>query len=209
MVQVNDGEPGKFRATFEDKILMSDIVSCRVWVPVEVQKFYNPVMSLLHTTSAADGVSSAWQGMRSIAEIRKSQQIPIPVNKDSLYKPVARQPIEFRKMVVPKKLQEALPFASKPKQQSKMNRQSYTAKRQVVVDPEDRKKRAAIQMLSTIRADKDLKRHDRQKERKDAKQKEVELSQRKFESVHKDEKRKRYRDDGKDRVRAETKKSRR
>jgi ribosome biogenesis protein BMS1 len=55
---VREGDAGTFRATFEDKILMSDIVTCRLWVPVEVKKFYNPVMSMLE----ANGPES-WTGM--------------------------------------------------------------------------------------------------------------------------------------------------
>ena len=93
---VNDGPPGRFRATFEDKVLMSDIVSCRLWVNVEPKQFYNPVTSLLAAT---------WRGMKNTAMIRREQSIPIPVNKDSLYKPVERQAREFKKLTIPKKLQ--------------------------------------------------------------------------------------------------------
>ena len=152
---MNKDEPGSFRATFEDKILMSDIVICRLWVQVNPAKFYNPVTSLLGdgvasgpskpepTGGAAadadnealedgededaaeeeeeeeevDGLSededeedgedgededdedeqeeeeeeeAAWSGMRSVAELRRAAQVPVPVNKDSLYKPVTR-----------------------------------------------------------------------------------------------------------------------
>jgi ribosome biogenesis protein BMS1 len=37
------GPEGSFRAAFEDKILMSDIVFCRTWVKVEIPKFYRLV----------------------------------------------------------------------------------------------------------------------------------------------------------------------
>ncbi|KAL4425893.1 hypothetical protein ABPG75_009909 [Micractinium tetrahymenae] len=38
---------GAFRATFEDKPLMSDIIFLRAWVQVDLPKFYNPVTNLL------------------------------------------------------------------------------------------------------------------------------------------------------------------
>jgi ribosome biogenesis protein BMS1 len=65
---IKEGGGGAFRASFEDKIVMSDLIICRLWVPVELKKFYNPVMSLLASTRTSDGniisKSDAWQGMR-------------------------------------------------------------------------------------------------------------------------------------------------
>merc|ERR1719476_696840 len=41
-----DGTQGCFRASFEDRILMSDIVVCKCWVKVQPKEFYHPSMDL-------------------------------------------------------------------------------------------------------------------------------------------------------------------
>lgn len=41
------GADGSFRASFEDKPLMSDTVFLRAWVAVDLPRFYNPVTNLL------------------------------------------------------------------------------------------------------------------------------------------------------------------
>ena len=38
-------EEGTFRASFEDKLLLSDIVFLRGWVRVDIPRYYNPVTS--------------------------------------------------------------------------------------------------------------------------------------------------------------------
>ena len=41
---VKEGSDGTFRAVFEDKIIMSDLVVCRTWINVELDKFLNPIL---------------------------------------------------------------------------------------------------------------------------------------------------------------------
>jgi len=218
---VRGGEPGKFRATFEDKILMSDIVTCRLWVPVEVKDFYNPMLSLLSgdtTTSQqevkgtdaltasrsdASGPSATAVGlMRTVSEIRKDDKIPIPLNKDSLYKPITRVAREFQKLRVPTKLQDQLPFKSKPKlaPASKGKNATYMSRRAVVLEPEDRNKRAAVQMLATISADKKAKRNQAQALRSEKQAKALQQNVEKFAAVTKEERKRKYRDEGKERA---------
>ena len=74
------GKEGSVRCTFEDKILMSDIVFLRAWTKVDIPKFFNPVTTLLQAKD------SEWKGMKTVRELRKLQKLSIPVNSDSLYK---------------------------------------------------------------------------------------------------------------------------
>ena len=123
---LREGQPGSFRATFEDKILKSDIVFCRTWMPVEIKKYYNPVTSLL----SKDGVDG-WRGMKTKAELQVETNTPIQVNPDSIYKPIVRPERKFAKLHVPKAVEAALPYANKPKLDKKHKKNSYVARRAV------------------------------------------------------------------------------
>lgn len=50
------GTDGTFRATFEDKILFSDIIFCRTWTQVDPVQYYNPVTTLLTEDHSWAGV---------------------------------------------------------------------------------------------------------------------------------------------------------
>lgn len=71
---------GCFRATFEDKILMSDIIFLRAWYQIKPRQYYNPVGSLL----LAD--KSSWRGMRLTGEVRRDEMLKTPTDVNSLYK---------------------------------------------------------------------------------------------------------------------------
>lgn len=102
---------GCFRATFEDKILLSDIVFCRTWYKVDVPKFYNPVTSLLLPTEE----KNRWQGMKTTGQLKREKNIRMPANTDSMYTPVEREEKVFKPLVIPRTLQKELPYKNKPK----------------------------------------------------------------------------------------------
>ena len=53
--------------------------------------------------------------LRTTRELRQQEHIPVPVNPDSLYKPIERQERVMPAIHIPAKLQKALPFADQLK----------------------------------------------------------------------------------------------
>ncbi|KAK1745576.1 ribosomal biogenesis protein BMS1 [Skeletonema marinoi] len=189
---LREGQPGSFRATFEDKILLSDIVFCRTWVPVEIKQYYNPVTSLL-CKSGAEG----WRAMKPKAQLHVETETPIEVNPDSIYKPIERKERTFNKLRVPKSVESNLPFKSKHKDDTKRKKKSYASKRAVVMDAEEKKKYTFVQAVNTIRNKKKAKRRVKNAERRDAKAKEQAKSDERLDAARKARKRAQHRSDGK------------
>ena len=139
-----EGE-GAFRATFEDKILMSDIVFVKTWFNVEVPKFYALVTNLLQPLEDR----TSWKGMRTVGEIKREANIKNEVNKDSLYKEVKREAKVFKPLQIPRNLQADLPYNFKPKFISKGHDASKD-RVAVVLDHKERKIQNAFKMLREI-----------------------------------------------------------
>lgn len=194
---------GHFRATFEDKVLMSDIVFLRAWYPVKPHKFYNPVTNLLDTTEAEDQ-RDGWKGMRLTGEVRREKGLPTPQQKNSVYRPVERPIRHFNPLRVPRQLAADLPFRSQITQMRPRKHQTYLQKRAVVLDGEEKRARDLMQKLLTLRKEKEEKRRVAQEGRKQGYRKKVAENE-----VKKGEREKRERDEywrreGKKRKRDET-----
>lgn len=159
---------GHFRATFEDKILMSDIVFLRAWYPIKPHRFYNPVTNLLVPPSAEDtGESTGWKGMRLTGQVRHEQNLPTPADKNSAYRKIERETRHFNPLRVPKKLAADLPFKSQIAAMKPQSKQTYLQKRAVVVKGEEKKARALMAQVMTLRNDKVEKRRAAQEKRKE------------------------------------------
>ncbi|KAJ2515231.1 Glycoside hydrolase 2 (Mannanase, beta-galactosidase) [Coemansia sp. RSA 2049] len=145
------GANGMFRATFEDKVKLSDIVFLRAFYKVPIKQFYNPITSLL---------SVAY--MRTIAEIRRSKSLPVPNKADSHYKPIKREVKRFNPLQVPKALQAELPFKSRPK----VVKTTGPAKRAVVMDKKDKQVATVIGEINLLHKDQTRKHQEKaQKQR--------------------------------------------
>lgn len=150
---------GYFRATFEDKVLMSDTIFLKTWYPVKVKKFYNPVTSLL--SSKHDD----WKGMRLTGAVRAETGIPTPLEKDSAYKKIERQERKFNTLKVPKLIRKELPFKSQIHEARPQLKQTYMAKRAVVMDGDEKKMRDLVNKINTLKRDKDVKRKAKKSEK--------------------------------------------
>ncbi|KAK4454372.1 ribosome biogenesis protein bms1 [Podospora aff. communis PSN243] len=146
---------GHFRATFEDKILLSDIVFLRAWYPIKPHRFYNPVTNLI-----------GWQNMRLTGEIRRAENIDTPQDRNSQYRKIERPTRRFNPLRVPRALAAELPFKSQIIQTKPQKKETYMQKRAVVVRGEEKKARDLMQKLTTIRKDVVEKRRAKKEEKR-------------------------------------------
>ncbi|KAH9611759.1 hypothetical protein KSS87_009023 [Heliosperma pusillum] len=183
------GQKGKdggiARCTFEDKILMSDIVYLKGWVSVDIPKFFNPL------TTALQPRDQIWQGMKTVGQLRSERNLSVPVNKDSQYKNKV-----FNKVSIPKALEQALPFKTKPKDIAK-KRERGGNRIAVVPEPGERRISKLLQQIQLMRHEKEKKRKqkeaEKRKEHEAKKAKEAEISKKR----QREERKERYREEGK------------
>jgi len=182
---------GYYRATFEDKILMSDIVFLRAWYPVKPHRFYNPVTNLLdappttfnraatssNVNPQVSDVEQGWQAMRLTGAVRAVMNIPTPLQKDSKYTPITRATRHFNPLRVPRQLATNLPFKSQiTANKARKAGPTYLQRRAVVLGGEERKARDLLQKLATMRREKLGKRQEKKEERRALYRKKVEKS---------------------------------
>ncbi|GKT69824.1 AARP2CN domain-containing protein [Colletotrichum tofieldiae] len=179
---------GHFRATFEDKILYSDIVFLRAWYPIKPHRFYNPVTNLI-----------GWQAMRLTGEVRRAEGIETPLQKNSQYRKIERETRHFNPLRVPRALAAELPFKSQIVQARKQKKDTYMQKRAVVLTKEEKTARNLLQQLSTIRNDKVAKRAAKKEEKRVEYRKKLAESEEKKEAREKKESKEFWRKNGRKR----------
>ena len=164
---------GHFRATFEDKVLMSDIVFLRAWYAIKPHRYYNPVTNLLSTPhtnaepSSKNEEASNWQPMRLTGQIRASLNLPTPQRKDSTYRPLTRPTRHFNPLRVPRTLAASLPFKSQIAQMKPQRKETYMQKRAVVLGGEEKRARDLMNKVMMVRKDELERRRAKQEERKE------------------------------------------
>ena len=159
---------GCFRATFEDKILLSDIVFCRTWYKVDVPRFYNPVTSLLLPAEE----KNRWQGMKTTGQLKREKNIHMPANKDSMYTPVERTVKVFKPLSIPRSLQKELPYRDKPKLMPASHKQR-NGRVAVVREPKEANVARLMKMIKTNYAYKQKQLKEATKRRIEAHQAEI------------------------------------
>lgn len=160
-----------------------------------VDAVFNGTAPLSSATAAAVASSvggAGWAPMRTVADLRRSLGVGAPRERDSLYAPIERAPRKFNPLRIPRKLQEALPFKSKPKVEPKTKKPGYLARRVVPLEPQEKRAVALYASLSAIRNNQAVKRRDQQTRRRAERVKKVAGEEAWRESYNKEERKKRY-----------------
>jgi ribosome biogenesis protein BMS1 len=118
--QINTKPEGRFRATFEDKILKSDVVFLKTWAPVELNKFYNPIIEYNDKKQKM---------LRTMSQLRKDYGIKLETNPDSEYKDIEREERVFPNLVISKNLEKNLPFKKKNKNNNDTKEENFHLKK--------------------------------------------------------------------------------
>ena len=111
--------------------------------------------------------------MRLTGQVRYEQGLKTPLDVNSTYRPVERPPRRFNPLKVPKKLQAALPYGTKPKIMKPQRRETYLQKRAVVMEPEEKKAVALLQQMRALRKDQVARRREKKEEKRIAHRKKV------------------------------------
>ncbi len=120
---------------------------CRTWTPVEPKRFFAMVDNLL----LPRGIE--WSGVRTVAQLRRENGVPVVWNRNSEYRPVHRKEREFDKLHIPRSLNAALPFELKEQKapKEKKPRNSVVAKALALTESRsESRKRALLTMLDAI-----------------------------------------------------------
>ena len=152
---------GAFRATFEDKILMSDIVFLRAWYPIKPNRYYNVVTNLLLPSAEKPN----WTGMRLTGQLRRDLSVPTPTNPDSTYRPVTTRPAtrRFNPLKIPKSILSQLPYKSRLVTTLPQRKKTYLQTRLAVIDTtrEERKARELLHQVNLLSKEKTRKRKEK------------------------------------------------
>lgn len=117
--------------------------------------------------------------MRLTGQVRREQSLSAPHQRDSAYKPVERPGRRFNSLKVPRKLQGALPYASKPRLMKPQKRKTYLQRRAVLLEPEEKKALAVLQQMQALRKDAIARRREKKQERAEARKKHLERDEQK------------------------------
>jgi len=174
-----EGQKGSFRATFEDRILMSDLVMCKCWVPVEPRKFYHPVIDV-----------AGWRRARLIGELRADQGVAVPHNPDSNYGPqIVRPERAFNPLRIPTSLQRALPFAAKTRLEAKRPQGPFASETAIIPSEREKAINHLLNKLRVVREERMQLRKETSDKKKAIKAKQAEFVQ-KLRAGHEKENRK-------------------